>query len=83
MATLTISLVVGAQTYTYTRTRTNANAQRIGPAYRKLLSLPPGATDQEVWNALGAGVADGIEANVLSQERVDQEAALITPLPMT
>lgn len=82
MATLTISLVVGAQTFTYTRTRTNANAQRIGPAYRKLLKLDAGATDQEVWNALGAGVADGIEANVLAQEKEDQEAALVPITPM-
>lgn len=83
MATFTISLVVGEQTFTYTRTRTNENAQRIGPAYRALLNLPPEATNQEIWSALGAGVADGIEANVLAQEKADKEAALVAPAPMT
>lgn len=82
MATFTISLTIGAQTFAYTRIRTNANAQRIGTAYRKILNLPAEATDQDVWNALGAGIADGIEANVLSQERADQ-LAVITTTPMT
>lgn len=82
MATFTISLTVGVQTFTYTRTRSNANAQRIGPAYRKLLGLPGNATDQEVWGALGAGIADGIETNVLAQERQDQQAAISVP-PIT
>lgn len=82
MATFTISLVVGAQTFTYTRTRSDENAQRIGPAYKKLLGLPENATNEEIWNALGAGIADGIEANVLTQERQDQQVAVVVP-PMT
>lgn len=79
MATFTISLIVGAQTFTYTESPTNANAQRIGPAYKALYGLPAEATDQEVWNALGKGVADGIRANVISQERANQQAAIVIP----
>lgn len=82
MATFTMSLVVGAQTFSYTESPTNTNAQRIGPAYRKLLKLPAEATDQEVWAALGASVAAGIKQNVLEQEKDDAEAAIVlTPFP--
>lgn len=80
MATLTISLTIGAQTLTYSRTRTNANAQRIAAAYRAILALPETATNQEIWTALATGIADGIEANVLSQERASQQAAIVASL---
>lgn len=82
MATFTISLTVGAQTFSYTESPSNANAQRIGPAYKALLNLPPAATDQEVWNALGKGIADGIKANVVAHERTTQQLAIVVP-PMS
>lgn len=76
MATFTISLTVGAQTVTFSKTYTNTNAQRVGPAYRSIYNLPT-ATDQAVWDALGAGVAKGIEANVIAQERANETAAIV------
>ena len=82
MATFTISLTVGAQTFTYTESPTNANAQRIGAAYKALLGLPSETTDQQVWAALGKGIADGIKANVVAQEEITQRAAIVVP-PMT
>ncbi len=82
MATFTISLVVGAQTFTYTESPSDANAARIGPAYKTLLHLDPDATNQQVWNALGRGVANSIKTNVLAQERADADAAIvIAPFP--
>jgi hypothetical protein len=79
MATFTISLTVGAQVFSYSETVTNTNAQRIGPAYRSIYGLSAETTDQAVWNVLGKGVADGIKANVLAQERADQEADIEIP----
>jgi len=82
VATFTISLTVGAQTFSYSETVTDTNAQRIAPAYRKLLGLPGNAANQQIWNGLGASVAAGIKANVISQEHADAVGGIIDT-PMT
>ena len=81
MATFTIQLAIGAQTFTYTESPTNANAQRIGPAYRARHNRPA-ATDAEIWEILGRGVANSIKSAVLEAERAVDEAAFVpTPFP--
>lgn len=89
MATMTFSLVVGATTYTKSTTFANADATRLLAAYLALYAPPANIvggnpsplTNDQVFQALVAGIFDGIRANVLAHEKATQQPA-IAPLPM-
>lgn len=68
MATISIEVVAGAQTFTHTRTVSAAHLTRLVSAYRALLNMPS-ATDEEVVQAWAQGIFSGTVANVKRSEK--------------
>jgi hypothetical protein len=78
MATLTLTLVIGANTLTRSVTFSNADAGRLQAAYAAL--YPPDdpavpLTAAQVFDRLAKGIFAGMKANVLAHENAVQQPA--------
>lgn len=90
MATVTIQIVAGAQTYTNTRTITSAHLLRFIEAYKRVLDTPSspssGLTDEQVVNRWANDVFASARELVLQQETqvaVEASTAGITAIEFT
>ena len=79
MAKMTFSLVVGANSFSVeTPAFPDADALRIRDAYAAYYAdvLPASPTNQQIANAIGRGIFQGIKANTLSHESAVQQPAI-------
>lgn len=81
MATLTLSLVTGGNTFTRGVTLSDADATRLRNAYATVYGLQAGTT-QQIFNALAAGIFNEMKSLVIATE-TQQQQPTIPDLPMT
>lgn len=81
MATLSLSLVTGVNTYTKTVTLSDADALRLRDAMRIVYNLP-GGTTAVVFDAYANGIFNFSRSTVLDTERRVQQP-VIADIPMT
>lgn len=89
MATITIQVVAGAQTYTSTRTVSGPHLVRFIAAYKRFLDAPAspsaGLTDSQVVNSWASNVFSSVRDLVLQQETqaaIQASTATITPIDL-
>lgn len=76
MATLTLKVVAGANTYTYDFPISNTSATRWLNAYKEVYDpvLPDNPTNQQVVDAVGFGLFTGMKAFVKQHEQAKSAA---------
>lgn len=89
MATITIQVAAGAQTFTHTRTVTGPHLARFIAAYKRMLDTPTAPsenlTDSQVLNIWASGVFSAARELVLKQETqaaVQTSIATIVPIDL-